>query len=54
MKSKNVFRLLTSVLLLIFCLSTFFMTALAYSEEGEYVEETEATEPVTGGIPLTP
>lgn len=56
MKSKNVFRLLTSVLLLVFCLSMFSMTALAYSEEGseEYVEETEQTEPVTGGIPLTP
>ncbi len=54
MKNKNVFRLLTSVLLLIFCLSTFSMTALAYSEEDEYVEETEATEPVSGGIPLTP
>lgn len=56
MKSKNVFRLLTSVLLLIFCLSALSMTALAYSEEGseEYVEETEPTEPVTGGIPLTP
>ena len=55
MKNKNVFRLLTSVLLLIFCLSAFSMTALAYSEEGseEYVEETEPTEPVTGGIPLT-
>ena len=56
MKSKNVFRLLTSVLLLVFCLSSFSMTALAYSEEGseEYVEEIEATEPVTDGIPLTP
>lgn len=56
MKNKNVFRLLTSVLLLIFCLSMFSMTALAYSEEGseEYVEETEPTEPVTDGIPLTP
>lgn len=56
MKNKNVFRLLTSVLLLIFCLSMFSMTALAYSEESseEYVEDTEPTEPVTGGIPLTP
>ena len=52
MKNKNVFRLLTSVLLLVFCLSMFSITALAYSEEGseEYVEETE---PVTDGIPLT-
>lgn len=56
MKSKNVFRLLTSVLLLVFCLSMFSMTALAYSEEDseENVEEVESTEPVTDGIPLTP
>lgn len=56
MKNKGVFRLLTAMLLLVMCLSAFPMTALAYSDEGSeaYVEETESSEPVTGGIPLTP
>ena len=56
MKNKGVFRLLTAMLLLVVCLSAFPMTALAYSDEGseEYVEETGSSEPVTGGIPLTP
>ena len=56
MKNKGVFRLLTAMLLLVVCLSAFPMTALAYSDEGSeaYVEETESSEPVTGGIPLTP
>lgn len=56
MKNKVVFRLLTVMLLLVVCLSVLPMTALAYSDEGseEYVEETESSEPVTGGIPLTP
>ena len=56
MKNKGVFRLLTAMLLFVVCLSALPMTALAYSDEGseEYVEETGASEPVTGGIPLTP
>ena len=56
MKNKGVFRLLTAALLLVVCLSALPMTALAYSDEGseEYVEETGSSEPVTGGIPLTP
>lgn len=56
MKNKGVFRLLTAMLLLVVCLSALPMTALAYSGEGSeaYVEETESSEPVTGGIPLTP
>ena len=56
MKNKGVFRLLTAMLLLVVCLSALPMTALAYSDEGSeaYVEETESSEPVTGGIPLTP
>lgn len=56
MKNKGVFRMLTAMLLLVVCLSAFPMTALAYSDEGseEYVEETGSSEPVTGGIPLTP
>ena len=56
MKNKVVFRLLTAILLLVVCLSALPMTALAYSDEGseEHVEETGASEPVTGGIPLTP
>lgn len=56
MKNKGVFRLLTAMLLLVVCLSAFPMTALAYSDEGSeaYVEETESSEQVTGGIPLTP
>lgn len=56
MKNKGIFRLLTAALLLVVCLSALPMTALAYSDEGSegYVEETESSEPVTGGIPLTP
>lgn len=56
MKNKGVFRLLTAMLLLVVCLSAFPMTALAYSDEGSeaYVEETESSEQVTGGFPLTP
>ena len=56
MKNKGVFRLLTVALLLVVCLSVLPMTALAYSDEGSegYVEETGSSEPVTGGIPLTP
>lgn len=56
MKNKGVFRLLTAMLLLVVCLIALPMTALAYSDEGSeaYVEETESSEPVTGGIPLTP
>lgn len=56
MKNKVVFRLLTAMLLLVVCLSALPMTALAYSDEGSkaYVEEAESSEPVTGGIPLTP
>ena len=51
MKNKGVFRLLTAILLLVVCLSSLPMTALAYSDEGS---EESAEEPVTGGIPLTP
>lgn len=51
MKNKGVFRLLTAMLLLVVCLSSLPMTALAYSDEGS---EESAEEPVTGGIPLTP
>lgn len=56
MKNKGIFRLLTVALLLVVCLSAFPMTALAYSDEGSeaYVEETESSEQVTGGFPLTP
>ena len=51
MKNKGVFRLLTAMLLLVVCLSSLPMTALAYSDEGS---EESAEEPITGGIPLTP
>ncbi len=57
MKNKILFQLLTAVVLVVMCLSTFTLTAFAYGDDpdggGEVVETAPPTEPVPDNV-LTP